>query len=219
MTTTHKRAIVSFANRTGNYVKALARLSDSLRDNFQGDFFAWIGEEALGSPKHSDNPYAFKIHAIDKAIERGYTQILWLDSSFYAIKNVEPLFEIIKRDGLLMQDSGCYLGDWTNDRTLEYFDIDRETAKMIPMFLAGFLGIDIKNKLASDFYLLWKESMLKGYFKGSWDNHRHDMSCASAIAYNMGLVGNYKPLNSLLQYAGVDDEPLHENIIIKAQGL
>lgn len=219
MTTTHKRAIVSFANRTGNYVKALARLSDSLRDNFQGDFFAWIGEEALGSPKHSDNPYAFKIHAIDKAIEQGYTQILWLDSSCYAIKNLEPLFDVIKRDGLLMQDSDCMLGDWTNDETLSYFGIERETAKQIPMFSAGFFGLNTKDIKATQLYLSWKVSMLKGYFKGSWDNHRHDMSCASAIAYNMGITKLYKPHNSLMQYAGIYDHPLHENIIIKAQGL
>lgn len=214
-----KRAIVSFANRTGNYVQALARLSDSLRDNFQGDFFAWIGEEALQSPKHLDNPYAFKIHAIDKAIEQGYSKILWLDSSCYAIKNVEPLFDLIDKIGLLMQNSDCMLGDWTNDETLAYFGIERKTAKQIPMFSAGFFGIDLKNKQSANFYLLWKESMINGYFKGSWENHRHDMSCASSIAYNLGLIRLYKPHNSLMQYAGIYHQSLHENIIIKAQGL
>ena len=57
------RCIISFANdnRQRNYIKGLARLSESLRHNFDGTFLSWIGELSLGAPLHSENMYAFKI--------------------------------------------------------------------------------------------------------------------------------------------------------------
>ena len=233
MTIGKSKCIVSFANSRGNYVKALARLSESLRDNFDGDFIAFIGERSIGAPLHLDNPYAFKIYAIQKAIDAGYTEVLWLDSSCFAIKNVQPIFDEIKKDGFIFQESTYLLGNWTNDRTLDAFGVTRDEAMDIMMVgNAGFLGMDFTTDVANVFFEKWKVCMEKGYFKGSWDNndktesdderctgHRHDMSCSSAIIHQMGLAGLMKKENEWLQYAGVFDQTANETIIIKAQGM
>lgn len=229
----NKSCIVSFANSTRYYIKGLARLNESLRVNFDGDFLGFIGESSVGAPLHSENPYAFKIYCIQKAIDAGYENILWLDSSVFAIKNVKPIFDEIENNKFIFQDSGHWLGTWTNDATLNYFNITRNDAMEIRMVgNAGFLGINILNEKAKEFFGLWKKSMEEGYFKGAWTNenkqesenelclgHRHDMSCSSSVIHNMGLTSMMKGGEEILQYAGLYDAVLNDTIIFKAQGL
>lgn len=226
----NKKCIISFANEKGRYVQNLSRLSESLRNNFDGDFLGFIGEASIGAPKHEDNPYAFKIYAFQKAIEAGYTQILWLDSSCFAIKNVQPIFDEMENNGYIMQEAGHYAGNWANDRCLKYFGVTRDMAmEMLCYGNAGFLGLNFEYPTPRIFFDRWSESMKAGIFQGAWTNednsesedercrgHRHDMACGSIIANQLGMV--YKSGNEWLQYAGLYDETANETIIIKAQG-
>lgn len=223
----NKQAICSFANKKGRYVDMLARLSNSLRTNFDGDFLAWVSEEALGCPAHTDVPFAFKIHAVQKAKDAGYQQVLWLDSSCYAIANLKPVFDEIEKDGVIFQDAGHYLRTWCNDRTLEYFGITPDRAAELKMIgNAGFLGFDFTNRIGREFFYNWKQSMEDGQFNnsdqepdGKFIQHRWDMSCSSAVMHNMGLSHLMKRGDEWLQYAGQFDKTLNETILIKAQGL
>lgn len=220
-----KKAIVSLANDKGNYRLSLARLEESLKGRFDGDFFGFTGEHMVGAPPHEENPYAFKVYAIDMVRQMGYDYILWLDSSVYAIKDVQPVFDIIARDGYLMQDSGHVVGHWCNDGTLEYFRLSREMAMSKPMYgNAGMLGLDFTTALSFgdkkkpySWFMIWKQTMERGFFKGSWGNHRHDMTCGSIIANELGM--KYIPGDQILQYAGPDDPVNNETIIFKAQGM
>lgn len=212
----------------------MVRLSESLRLNFDGDFLGFVGEATVGAPLHSENPYAFKIYCIQKAIDAGYEQILWLDSSCFAIKNVSPIFYFIKENGYIIQDSGHWLGTWANDKSLNYFGITRDQAMEIRMIgNAGFLGLNMLNPASHEFFNAWKKSMLDGIFKGAWNNsdktessderclgHRHDMVCSTAIFYKMGSIPEGMCSGEeWLQYAGIYDETLNDTIIIKAQGI
>lgn len=211
------KCVISFANSSGNYVSGIARLSDSLRNNFDGDFGSWIGEHTLGAPLHSDNPYAFKIHAFQKAIDAGYTQILWLDSSVFAVQPIQPVFDHIAGHGYIMQDAGHFLGDWCNDETLAYFALNKQDMKEVRMIgNAGFLGLDMNNPTAKLFFEMWRDAMNAGMFCGSWDNHRHDMSCSSAIRYKLGM--NMVSGDEWLQYGGLYDKVGNDKIYFKAQG-
>lgn len=232
MNISEKRCIVSFANQNNVYVNRLSRLSESLRHNFDGDFIGFIGERSCGAEPHEDNPYNFKIHAIKKAIDAGYEKILWLDSSCFAIKNVSTVFDKINETGFIYQDSGHFLGQWTNDSVLEYFDITRDDAMEIKMIgNAGLLGLDISKDAPMQFFNEWELAMQNGCFKGKWNNNekteskdirclgsRHDMSCSSAIIHKMGLFNLAYNDNELLQYGGIYDEILNDTIIFKAQG-
>ena len=213
-----KKAVISFANNRGNYMKGLTRLMLSVEERFEGDFLGIIGESSVGAPPHEENPYAFKIYCFDEAIKRGYEQILWLDSSCFAIKDIEPIFDYIGFNGYIAQESGHFLGSWCNDEALNYFGITREEAILMPMIgNAGFLGLDINNHKAQIFFHKWKQAMLRGKFKGSWDNHRHDMSASSALwnQLNMKMV----PGNEWLEYGPQDGTAINETILIKAEGI
>lgn len=180
----NKQAVVTFASRNGNYINGMARLAESLRDRFHGAFISFTDEASIGSPKHSENNYAFKIYALQKAIDAGYTKLLWLDCSVYAVNQVQPIFDIIEKDGYFIQWSGWNCDEWTNKRTLDYFKTD---GKNMPMFSSGVTGINMEHPIGYEFFLNWKSAMLHKQFNGSWKNHRHDQSCASIIANQLGM--------------------------------
>lgn len=212
---------MAFANHRGNYLKGLSRLKNSLKQvGFDGKFLGFMGEQIIGAPNHLDNPYAFKIYAIRKALAAGYTKILYLDCSVFAVRNVQPIFDIIDRDGYAMQESGHYLDNWINDEALQYFGIQRQALKGVVMYgNAGLLGLDFNRPIARDFFRMWEASMLAGAFKGSWDNHRHDMACGSMIAWLRHMDKNYIKGDQILEYAHWDAPIKNDSIIFKAAGL
>lgn len=228
----NKNCIISFANSTRYYINGLARLNESLRVNFDGDFLGFIGEASLGCEPHEINPYSFKIYAFKKAIEAGYKNILWLDSSCFAIKNVQPCFDEIEENGFLFQDSGHWASTWINDFSLNYLGITREEAREIRLIgNAGLLGLNFSMGKPVEFFKKWEDAMLAGCFKGRWDNKdktesqsdeclgaRHDM-ISGVILHQMGLSHLMKGGEELLQYAGLYDEVLNDSIIWKAQGM
>lgn len=214
---TSKQVVISLCNSNGNYRIAMERLRQSA-ERFGVDFIGFDGEESVGAPPHHENPYAFKVYCWLKAIEMGYEQILWLDSSCVVVRDLKPVFDEISVNGYIMQEAGHMVGNWCNDYTLDYFGLSREDAMLMPMYgNAGFLGLDITQQPAIDFFHRWWDSMLGGCFKGGWENHRHDMVCGSIIANKLGM--EFKKGDEWLQYSSPNAELINETIIITAQGM
>lgn len=204
------RAIVNLS--TKKYWPGQNRLIESLKDKTDATLFMFRSEEEVGAPLHSENPYAFKIYAIEKVLRAGFEQILWLDASMYILKDLTPLFEHIEREGYFFQYSGWDNSQWTDERALEYFLTNEGK-----MFATGCFGLDFTNTLAIEFFKRWEQSMLHGMFKGSHEDHRHDQTCASIIAYQMGL--KLSPNHTFWQYGKADEKPIHENILLIADGI
>lgn len=181
------KAIVSLATDEPHYYTALERLQKSLRNKFDGDFLPFMGEKTVCAPKHRVNNYAFKIFALAHAKLVGFTKVFWLDSSCYAVKDVQPIFGYLDRNGIFLEDSGHSIGAWSNDETLQYFKITRDDACKMPMLSGGFIGLDFNNRTSQEFFYRWQEAMCMGLFNGSRDNHRHDQTCASIIAHQMHI--------------------------------
>lgn len=215
MSTTNK-CIVSLATKNGRYVDGLARLSNSLRDNaFEIDFLGFVHEHSVGAPLHTEMPYAFKVHAIQKAIDAGYTQILWLDCSVWAVAPVEPIFNIIEQNGYWFEGAGCWLEDWCNEPSIKYFGLNK--SQKTPMIQSGFMGFNMKMLNGTILWDAFVMSYNKGLFKGSWDDHRHDQSCISAVLKNHGGRFSHQP--EYVQYAGIYDKVLNDKIVFKCQGI
>lgn len=213
-----KNCIVSLATKNGVYVDRLSRLSESLRDNLtDGDFIGFIHEASVGAPPHLENPYAFKIYAIRKCVEAGYTNILWLDTSMFAIKNVQPIFDEINANGYLLHNSFNLLSTWCIDSTLSYFGIERGKLNGFTMATGGFMGFNFDNKQGTGLFNEWEQAMKMGLFKGGWANYRHDMAVISCILFNRREYIMQEP-DTFLQYAGLYDQVANESIIFKARG-
>lgn len=222
------KAIVNFS--TPQYARGQNRLRDSLKGRTDADFIAFTSFDEIGSPTHSENPYAFKLYAIDKVRQMGYDQILWLDASAYAVGDVEKIFNLIRRNGHFMEEARHYASTWTNDRTLKYFGLTRDDATKIPLYSAGFTGLNFNNKTTQSFFSLWYVSMIDGMFRGEWHNrnktesrdtrcegHRHDLSCASIIANQLGM--KYEKCGKYFQYAAPTDKPNQPTVVFFAQGI
>lgn len=204
------RCIVNVS--TKKYTKGQKRLATSLRNNTDAAILLFDSEDAVGAEPHADNNYAFKPRAMIKAYEAGYRQILWLDASMRAIKSLDPIFEIIERDGYFFQDSGWPNSRWTTPEAKAYFGTDEGD-----MLSSGVLGLDLDSEIGYAFFDKWTQAMRDGMFNGSWDVYRHDQSAASLIAFNMGL--KLQAGNTFFVY-GKDDEPtISEQTVLLADGV
>lgn len=195
-----KKCVVSFADGTGSYQKKMLRLEQSLNGNFDGDFFGFKSYELIGCEPHSVIPYKFKPYAIQKAIDLGYEQILWVDSPVYAKQSIEPVFDHIAKHGYLFFDNiGFSLGDYTNDKTIEHFKINRDESWKVKMIMACVMGFDFTKTPVQDIFKQYL-SVANELYPGEWDNgdltesqdrrvkgHRHDQSVMSAILYKEGF--------------------------------
>ncbi len=207
--------VVNFS--TDAYSLPQNRLKESLRNH---ENLMFNDYEEIDSPTHQESPYEFKIHAIEKAFE--YDDIvLWVDSSMYLRGDLSKIEEIIKRDGYFAEEAGHYCGRWTNQHTRDYFKVTEEEMKQetggFIMFSAGLLGLNLKSELAMEFFYRWKESALAGCFRGSWDDHRHDMTCASIVASRLGM--KYQSGGSHLAYIGPGYSTPKEGVVFYCQGM
>lgn len=208
------RAVVNYS--TEGFFNGQDRLIHSLKGYVDVYLF---NPDNLECPSHQDNPYSFKIYAIEQMIKEGYTQILWLDASVYAIKDPTPVFDWLKEKGIFLEESGHLTGDWSPDYVLKYFGITKDEAMKMPTFSAGFTGLDFTNPISIEFFAKWKQSMLDGMFKGDWETHRHDLTCGSIIANQMGLVPLYSPVCQFFYPIGCGYEGDLSKVVFHLQGL
>ncbi len=182
-----KRAIVNFADQSSWYPNGQRRLIESCKNFFSGELFTFTSYDEIGSPTHKDNPYAFKLYAIEKVKNMGYDSILFLDSSIYPVREISEVFDFIEEHGHLFQKCGHPVDNWCNDNCRNYFNLSREESNGMGMFSAGFTGLNFKNETTQEFFKQWKESAEGGAFKGDWSNHRHDMTSGSIIANRLKM--------------------------------
>lgn len=182
------------------YPKGVKRLADSLNyHGWAGSTMFWSKDYPKGCPPHSEVPYAMKVYAFREAFDAGHTSVLWLDSSCWCIRYPTVHVQAMGRDGYYLVHSGWQCDQWTNDNCLNYFGLSREEAREIPMISGGILGINITTEIGREFFARYAAAMEVGAFKGSWTatpeegsgdryrGHRHDQSCASIIAHQLGM--------------------------------
>lgn len=208
----------------GWYPKGQERLVRSLiHHGFNWDIKTWTTWPNNNYDKSC--PYNIKTAALEEAIKEGYTHILWLDSSVWAVGDPNKIFDIINTQGYYLGDSGYNCAQSCNDRMLKYFGINRNTAEAIPDCASGILGLYIDNPIAKEFATRWIKAGKDGAFEGSrqHDNqsldprflfHRQDQSAASIIAYSLGM--NLTPFGEVVSYY---EKELKENIIFTLRGM
>lgn len=209
--------IVNFS--TKEYAKGQKRLANSL-NGYKSLMFDKY--EAIGSPTHQDSPYEFKVHAIKTAMASSPDSIiLWCDASLYRVGDLKIIEEIILKDGYFMTEAGHYVGRWTNQFTRDYFRLTEQELKQgeggITMFSAGLLGLDSAAPHAMEFLSRWEQAAKAGCFKGSYEDHRHDMSSASIIAKRMGM--NYQRGGQHMAYIGPGYSQPEKDVVFLCQGM
>lgn len=192
-------AIVSVA--VGAYAPIADGLLASLRRfRTEADVFCFKDLAEIRAPPHAEHPYAFKLYAIEYVRSRGYSIVIWCDSCLRAVRSPAEFAREIEKVGVYLQEDELWVGNWCNDRTLNYFGVTRDEAVKIPAIYACMMGFDFRTPIATRFFEEWERAYIKGMFKGRWDNkehtesqddrcrgHRHDQSCAGLIAWKLGI--------------------------------
>ena len=193
------KAIIINAGIEGWYGHGSRRLEKSL------NFVGWAGETLIYADEyppncypHDHTPYYMKIAAFEQAIGMGFTHILWVDSSFWAVKNPVQMFDIIDEQGYWFFSSGYNLAQSVNDTALAAVGLSRDEAETINEWASGCVGVNLNNPQGKMLYGRWKQLMDSGLSRGSrvHDNqstdkrflfHRNDQSCLSLAAWELGL--------------------------------
>lgn len=124
------------------YPKGQKRLIESLRDTgYEGDILTWTNE-IINTHHKKEYPYTMKAASFVEAIKKGYTHILWLDSSVFAIKNITPIFDLIEQKGIYFWKSGWNLAQTAADSDLSWAGINRDEAENIHECASGIVGIN-----------------------------------------------------------------------------
>ena len=204
------------------YPKAQERLKRSLiYHGFNWDFVGWV--DWPNSNYNKNCVYNVKAAAFEEVEKKGYTHILWLDSSAWAIKDPNPIFDVINNDGWYIGQSGYNCAQSCSDSCLNYFGITRDEAEKMYDCSSGVLGLNLNNPQARDFFNEWIASAKLGAFRGSrqHDNqshdtrflfHRQDQSCASIIRHQLDMK-----FNGNLHYPYQPEMP--EQIIFALRGM
>lgn len=147
------------------------------KSGFNGYYLYFLGEYPNPSGKELQYigvPYAFKIFALLEAKKLGFNKVLWLDASMKPLRNPEPLFEIIDKQGAFFTTAASLFPWWedrdaqkklfpkTRDRLFELTNIDAAASKYyVPATVFGFkmnhplttLFIDKYYELVRDGYV------------------------------------------------------------------
>jgi hypothetical protein len=211
-----KTVFVTFANHDSErYSKNLERLKERMRE-FRMDLLAFTDYSEIGSPTHAELNYGFKAYAIQKALDLGYTKIVWIDSAVYPVASLDKFLNYLDTHGLMFfENIGHNLGYWCSDVLLTCFCMDREEAFEIPQTMGGLFGLNFEYAETHEFWNKYKQmNTTKTLANGSWTNknlevsrdarvrgHRHDQAIASCILYALG----YKYLNPMQTFLACCD--------------
>lgn len=219
----NKHCIINASNGNGWYPRGTKRLKNSLiHHGFNGDVLSWY--DWPNDEFDKSCPYNIKASAFVEAIRLGYTHILWLDCSVWAVGDINKIFDTINEQGYYLQCSGYNCAQTCNDDSLKYFALTRDSAEKINDCSSAVLGVNLRDDKGKVFMETFIQSARDGIFKGSrlHDNqsidprflfHRQDQSCASLIAGILGMEFNNE------KYAEYYSEKLNESTILTMRGM
>ena len=200
-----KKPVFVCAAIGGWYPAGLDRLERSLIFHGSGaDFLFFRDVYPPGSPSHAENPYAFKIYALREAYRLGYRVCILLDSSFWAIRNPDPLFDIVNEHGVFAFRSGYNCANTCPDDLLADVGITRDEAELIPETATGICGFNFDNPDGIKVFEYWSDFCDRGLFRNSrTHNHlesadprylhgRQDQSAFSMALYKAGVSFLYE---------------------------
>lgn len=216
MDLSNNKAVIISAGVGGWYPAGVRRLVRTLNfEGWGGSILTWQ-DYPPNCPRHDDIPYYFKISAFEEAIKQGFTHILWVDASFFAVKNPMPMFDIINEQGYWFFSSGYNLAQSVSDTALQYVNRSRDDAEKQTEWASGCVGVNLENPEGKKLYDGWKHYMDCGLSKGSrlHDNqsqdprflfHRQDQSCLNLAIWDLGIRNDR--VEDMVSYKGTGYNP------------
>lgn len=206
------------------------RLVNSFKKfGWPGDYLLYTNQYPVGCPTHQEVPYAFKIHAMEEAARKGYDVIMWADASFWTVASLDPFIHAVETDGHALWIGGYSVGDWCSDNGLRQLGLTRDEAMLLPLFVGGLWGLDLRVERSREFLRLMGVSARDTTFVGPWDNkekkasqdprclgHRHDQPPMAVHAHRLGMKHRV-PRDMFAYY--YDNQPIVPGVFLVCQGV
>lgn len=213
-----KKCLISFSSHgRENYNEAMLNMIISCRDKWDGDYLLYsfdgycdryFGVEInlcksikFPQPKefvasaHSEVPYQFKPALFQIAIEKGYDQVVWVDSTIRMLKPIDELLAHAKQYGVCVFDNlGHPLKNWISDAAQHKQGVTNEALETMRQIMACVIIFDFTNPKGKAIFERWKAASLDGVsFQNNGSNrdgfkaHRHDQAILSVICEQEGI--------------------------------
>lgn len=156
------------------------------------DKFCWTNEMPPGSPDHHSVPYAFKAYALAHAAGRGYTTLLWADSSIVPHQSLDGLWERIEREGCWISRNGYRNSEWTAKSAYAELGVTEEENEQIEHVVATTFGVSLAHPVGRRVFDEYFRLAQTKAFCGPWTGgvgvqHRHDQTALSVCAWRAGV--------------------------------
>ena len=111
-----KNCVVCAVPFSGGYPEYIPSIAQGLaKQGFNGHFLYYIGGFPNPTGKeiqYAAVPYSFKIFAMVEAFQLGFQNVLWIDSSAYPVRDINPLFDEIESTGALLCNTPLSDSHW-----------------------------------------------------------------------------------------------------------
>lgn len=228
----NNKVIVSFASLgRENYNQAQLRLIKSCIDaGWYGDYLIrsldGYCDHYMGVPitlgsypppaiyNHAEVPYCFKPNIVKEAIDKGYKQIIWCDSTILLVKPpVGTLAHAAKYGVAAFHNLGHDLLPWVSDHALAKQNISESDLPGIKQIMACCICFDIENQMGQQIFNEWYAASRDGVSFQNYKSerpgfiaHRHDQAVMSLILHKHKIpllpYGKlvYEPHDTTLEY-------------------
>lgn len=174
----------------------------------------YINKLPKGCPTHKETPYAFKPFIFKEAFNKGYKQVIWIDSTIVTSRDLQPMFDYMAEHGVLsFHNLGHPLKNWISDVACKVLGITEKELENVEQIMACVVGFDITNEKGKQIFEKWYEAAKNGAaFKDNPSKrkgfiaHRHDQSVLSVLLHQNNVpmlpYGNliYEPHDTNFEY-------------------
>lgn len=214
-----KPLIISFASHAReNYNQAQLNLiksinnsgfeCDQLHYSFDGYVDEYMGininnckgiqfpqPKAFTGYPHSEVPYHFKPAIFQIAREKGYDQVIWCDSTIRVKKDLQPLLDIAKEQGIVVFDNlGHPIRQWISKECRAQMNVTDQELVTMPQIMACVIIFDFTNPKGVTIFDEWCSYANDGIsFKNGTSErsdfkaHRHDQVVLSVLCNRNGI--------------------------------
>ena len=207
------------------YPKGQERMIKTVREyGYTGDIITDYHNEHF-DPK---SPYTVKAAAMVNAMRKGYTTLLWLDCSVFALKNIDPLFELIEKESVYFWRSGWNLAQSAADSDLAYAGWTRDEAELLYECASGMVGVNLLDQRVRRLMDIFIDANSKGVCSTSrhHDNQSKDPrfkfarqdQTALTIAYHKVGFTNEQMYESRV-YSAYWDHDINDKVLLAMKGM
>jgi hypothetical protein len=135
----------------GIYPQLVARMIQRFAAVSPGYFIqAFVNTLPPGAPRNVVDGYDYsgycsKPFALDSLRKEGYEIGIWLDASFYPVRDILPIAEHIRDTGYYFCDNEAKVGEWCSDACQQQMGVTRDVLWEMPELSSYCIGFDFRR--------------------------------------------------------------------------